>query len=239
MDKFYIEIAGIVVEVNSQFAFLKKICKDFIVEGTKEVDIVAAATEDDRKSEKSFEGEEFTESVYESIAVYRKVGERLPYHNAFVMHGASVAYRGKGYIFTAPSGTGKSTHIKLWMDNLGEQVTVVNGDKPVLRRTDDGFEVCGTPWAGKEGWKNNIKVPVGGICFITRGKENKIKRINPQDAFLRMIHQIYLTRDPAAKDKTFELLDKLLLEIPLYLLECDMSKEAFATSFEAMTGEKI
>ena len=94
------------------------------------------------------------------------------------MHGAVVAWKNQGYLFTAPSGTGKSTHLALWKKYLGDQAEVINGDKPILKVTEDEVWVYGTPWAGKEQWQVNKKVALKGICFLERGEKNSIQKID-------------------------------------------------------------
>ena len=92
-----------------------------------------------------------TESEAEILCIYRAIAEKLPLYNRFVMHGAAISFEDKAYIFTAASGTGKSTHIRLWRKAFGNPVGIVNGDKPVIEIKDDGTSlVYGTPWAGKE-----------------------------------------------------------------------------------------
>ena len=106
----------------------------------------------------------------------------------------------------------------------------------------DGKETIwayGTPWAGKEGWQKNRKAQLNGICFLKQAEENRIRRVNPQELLSRMICQIYFPDNPETAGKTMELMDRLLTDIPLYLLECDMSKEAVRCSFEMLTGKQM
>lgn len=238
MQTFYIKIADLVVKMNAENSSLVEFCKKYIVCKVCDPHIVANATENLLNGKGC--GEEYLSEAYcEAIRLYKSVAEQLPQFDRFVLHGAAITVDGKGYIFTAPAGTGKSTHIKLWLDNLGERAEVINGDKPILRKNGEEFEIYGSPWAGKEGWHNNISAGLNGICFITRGVENKITKIPPRNAVARILKQIYMPEDKVARDQTFVLMDQLLKNVPLYLLECDMSKEAFVTSFEAMTGEKF
>ena len=98
------------------------------------------------------------------------------------MHGAAIAFDGAAYLFTAPSGTGKTTHVRLWRQYLGSRVTVVNGDKPFLSLEPDGtVRVWGSPWAGKERWQSPISVPLCGVCLLERGTD-RICRLPPEQA---------------------------------------------------------
>lgn len=141
----------------------------------------------------------------------------------------------------APSGKGKSTHIKLWMDTRGLDATVINGDKPILRldKTPEGnpqIIACGNPWAGKEEWQTNTSAPLAGLCFLTRGSVDECHRISSTEAFDSAVRQIYMPSEPSTAISTLDFVDVLLQTVPLYRLSCTMDKTAFKASFEAMTG---
>lgn len=176
---------------------------------------------------------------YEDL--YRFAVEELPKHGSFIAHAAVVEYDGLAYAFMAPSGTGKSTHMKLWMDTLGPEATVINGDKPILRLDktpagDPQVIACGSPWAGKEGWQTNTSAPLAGLCFLTRGSADECHRISPTEAFDSAVRQIYMPSDPVSAIRTLDFVDVLLRTVPLYQLSCTMNKTAVKASFEAMTG---
>ena len=176
---------------------------------------------------------------YEDL--YQFAVEELPKHGSFITHAAVIEYDGLAYAFMAPSGTGKSTHIKLWMDTLGPAATVINGDKPILRldKTPTGEPqviACGSPCAGKEGWQTNASAPLAGLCFLTRGNTDECHRISPAEAFDSAVRQIYMPSDPVSAVMTLDFVDVLLQTVPLYRLSCTMNKTAVKASFEAMTG---
>lgn len=178
-------------------------------------------------------------NLYEDL--YQFAVEELPKHGSFIAHAAVVKYDGFAYAFMAPSGTGKSTHIKLWMDTLGPEATVINGDKPILRmdKTPTGkpqIIACGSPWTGKEGWQTNTSVPLAGLCFLTRGSTDTCHHISPTEAFDSAVRQIYMPSDPTSAIRTLDFVDVLLQTVPLYQLSCTMNKTAAKASFEAMTG---
>ena len=153
------------------------------------------------------------------------------------MHGAVIGYHGKAYAFIAPSGTGKSTHIRLWKRCIGNEVFPVNGDKPILKLENDVFHAYGTPWAGKEGWQTNVGLPLGGICIVSRGRSNSIEALTPDSSLAMLMRQIYIPPIMPAAIESMELVDKLVGKVPVFRLFCDMSEEAVKTSFEALTGE--
>ena len=141
VEKFYLKIAELVAEIDSNYSSAKRRCVDYIVDAPERVDIVAKTSPNEIAVEKSKSAQDFSDEYCEFVCLYRSIAEKLPFFDGFVFHGAAVEVNGKAYVFTAPSGTGKSTHIKLWMDALGEKVRVINGDKPILRKKDGGFIV--------------------------------------------------------------------------------------------------
>ena len=178
-------------------------------------------------------------NLYEDL--YQFAVEELPKHGSFIAHAAAVEYDGLAYAFMAPSGTGKSTHIKLWMDTFGPDATVINGDKPILRldKTPEGepqIVACGSPWAGKEGWQTNTSAPLAGLCFLSRSNADSCHRISTAEAFDSAVRQIYMPSDPVSALRTLDFVDVLLQSVPLYRLSCTMKKTAVKASFEAMTG---
>ncbi len=181
-----------------------------------------------------------SQNMLARTALLRQIAEIGPQLGLYVAHMAVVEYRGLAYAFAAPSGTGKSTHLRLWTQTLGADVTVINGDKPILRLSDASASPAiiayGTPWAGKEGWQTNTSAPLAGLCLLTRGAQDECRRISPVEALPRAMRQVYMPEDPISAALTLDFLDVLLREAPLYQLTCTMERSAVKASFEAMTG---
>lgn len=247
---FKIKMADFVIEIDNKYNFISNFCSKYKYEG-EECDLYASCTEEDISNE--FEISKQDEEVYnslitmdeekrrgylESICIYRAICLQLPERDAFVMHAATIEVDGLAYAFTARSGTGKSTHISLWRKYLGERVKVVNGDKPIVRLIDGVFYAYGTPWCGKEGWNNNVSVPLKGICFIERATENRIEKMPLSDAASRIMKQILMPKEPMGAIKTLELLDKMLNNVNCWLLGCNISIEAAEIAYKAMSGGK-
>lgn len=237
VDFFYIKIAGLTVEMRAKYPFVKKLCRDYLVEPVQKPDIVAFATDEEIQKE-MVEGDGFSPAYCESVCLYRAIAEKLPYFNKFVFHGASISYGERGYLFAAPSGTGKSTHIKLWFELLGDSTQIINGDKPILSVDNGNVFICSTPWAGKEGWQRNVSYPLASICLLSRGEENSISRISPSEHFNEIIRQIYIPFDSEARLKTLELLDIIAKQVDFYNLYCNMSLDAARTAFDTMVVNK-
>lgn len=239
MENFTLKLADRIIETHTRYSYCMKQCRDYLAEATR-ADIIAETT-DEAIEEMRGELEGLSCGYAEHLCIYRSIAEQLPFHNRMVFHGAVISCRGDGYLFTAPSGTGKTTHISLWKKYLGENVDIVNGDKPILSVEEHGggslqVTAWGTPWAGKENWQKNCSAPVKGICFLEQSREKRIFRLRPEDCILRLMRQVYLPSDERAAGRTLELLDKMISFVPLYLLKCDISEEAVRVSFEALTG---
>lgn len=232
---FYIKLANQTIQIHCNYPYSYQLCRDYIVPA-QQADFSVAVTEADIAREK-LDSPEFSNGYLEGICLYRKIAEQLPVRNRMVFHGAAIQYGTKGLIFTAPSGTGKSTHIGLWKKYYKDAVKVVNGDKPVLSVEDSGVKVWGTPWAGKEGWQRNCSADLSALCFLKRGTENRIRRLKPEECLNDLMGQVYLPEDMEAAACTLELLDRLLKKVPVFSLECDISEEAVRCSFRALIGE--
>lgn len=124
---------------------------------------------------------------------YMESGEWFYTHllrfGGMMLHASAVEYEGKAYLFSGPSGVGKSTHKNLWLQTLGEQVRVLNDDKPALRFVDGKWYVYGTPWCGKDGINLNDRAPLAGICFLKQGEENRIRRLERGEAISMLMFQ--------------------------------------------------
>ncbi len=232
------EFAGKCVEITHIYPEFAIMAKDY-VGGTKP-EFSIAVTQADIDRERLQEDAQYdTDSYLETLVIYRKLCEQLVEKDVLLIHGAAIAVDGKVYLFTAPSGTGKTTHIKLWKKKFGDQAIIVNGDKPLLTITPEEIRVWGTPWDGKEHWSTNMNVPIGGICQIGRAKENTITRIDPGEALQRLFTQTYRPTTPEKMQKTVQLLTQIVARVPFWELNCNMTDEAAEVSYAAMKGETL
>ena len=231
-NRFNIEISGLCVRMNAQYPFAFHHCRNYIIPDGASFDIDAVCSADEITREMTAYNVPHSEAYCECICLYRAIAEQLPMLDRFVFHGAAVEIGGRGYIFTAPSGTGKTTHVELLLKNYPENVAIVNGDKPIVHVTDGGARVCSTPWAGKEGMNRNVSRDLAGIVLLRRGEVNRIREVQPSDHFAAIMAQTYFPGDALARVRTLELLDKLAKQVKFYVLECNISDDAAKTSFE-------
>ena len=160
--------------------------------------------------------------------------------DGFMLHSSGIAYENKAYLFSAASGTGKSTHTEIWQKVFGEDnAVIINDDKPAVRMVDGKFYAYGTPWSGKSDKNLNIKVPLQGICFIERSKNNHIERITSKEALLLIFNQTVRPPELDIMDKLIVILDSLLKTVPVYKLGCNMEDEAAIVSYNGMKDGKV
>ena len=235
MKMLKVRFAGIPIELSSNSDFMERFCKDYLCDGKPLFSV--SVTEDKINEELQNADEPTTFDYAEALCLYREIAEKLPIYDRTVFHGAAIEFGGKAYIFTAPSGTGKTTHIGLWKRYLGDKVKIINGDKPILSLSDGKITVHGTPYAGKEGWQTNVSAQLGGICFLSQGKKNEITAVEPKDAFTQLFLQTYKPQTEEAMRKTVEIL-RTLCTVPCFAFSCNMTEDAVKTSFEALTNEK-
>ena len=159
---------------------------------------------------------------------------RLLRYNGLMLHASAAALGGRAYLFSGPCGRGKSTHTRLWQQTFGEAVQVFNDDKPALRRLDGRWYAYGTPWCGKDGINLNQKWPLGGICFLEKSQENRIRRLSAAEALPLILAQTTYRLPPQYMELLLASLDSLLREIPVFLLENRPEEAAARLSFETM-----
>lgn len=230
-----LKLAGLTVRIDARYPYLPLLCRDYTVpEGEPELTI--CATEEDLLREGAALPQA-SPGYLESVAVYRKLCDALALRGVVLLHAAVLVTDGRAYAFTAKSGTGKSTHLKLWMDMLGDRAFVLNGDKPLMRLGEDGqVWIYGSPWCGKEGWNRNTSAPLGALCFLERDMVNRIAPLPPEEGVERILPQLLRPSTPEGVLRTLSLADECLRRVPLFLLGCNISPEAAALSYAAMHG---
>jgi len=240
--EFTVNLAGINIAVRSLFDEVYDFCRDYLTE--RPADITVTVTPDDLLYERKLNVREaqiegiqvvdYTDSYLETLAVYRKIVTKMLEFDTFLMHGAVVAVGDKAWLFTAPSGTGKTTHINLWLKNIPGSY-VVNGDKPLIHIGDE-CTVYGTPWAGKERMNRNVGVKLCGIGVLNRGLENHIEKVPMNQILPVLIQQSYRPKTRVELEKTLSLLNRLGRKIPMYQLYCNMNDEAALTAYNVLSG---
>ena len=231
-------LADLNIDIRNRYKHTSYQCAGYEAPAGSVPDVTVAVSEEDHARLVASKPE-FGPGYLESIEIYRRLCTAILPFDAFFVHAAVVEVDGCAYAFSATSGTGKSTHISLWKEYFGDRVRIINGDKPILRRAQDGsFTAYGTPWCGKEGWNENRSAPLAAICFIERSAENYIHRLPPEKAVDRILQQLLRPKTAKEMDMTLALTDTLLRTVPIFVLGCNISREAAELSFSTLTAEK-
>ena len=151
-------------------------------------------------------------------------------HNGMMLHSSCVEKDGFAYLFSARSGTGKSTHTHLWLKNL-EGTRIINDDKPALIYDNGKWYACGTPFSGKTDENIDVKIPVRAITFLHRSEENTVKKIPPFQAVSLLIEQTIKPADRSLAENMLELADLLLREVPVFSLGCNLQDDAAVVAY--------
>ena len=143
-----------------------------------------------------------------------------------LFHAAVVSHEGKAYMFLGPSGTGKSTHARLWLKYIGG-TELVNDDNPVVRVGGGSATVYGTPWSGKTPCYRNVSYPLGGIVLLSQAPYNKIRRLDGIEAYAALMPSISGKRwDAQIADGLHQTENALAMNVPVWHLECLPVEEA-------------
>lgn len=138
------KIAGLLINISCKSDYTKKLLADYLSHSQSCQFTIEITAEDIKKEQNIVDG--YSYGMYEATAVLRKLSSiMLLSCNGVLLHSAVIAFKGKAYAFTAPSGTGKTTHIKIWQKCLGSEVEIINGDKPFIRYIDGIPVVFGSP----------------------------------------------------------------------------------------------
>lgn len=243
MYTFNFFIAGFVIHAETFHTRPKAICRDYIVNDTpSDIDICITEKDIDLdriEYEAIFDIFDPWEGFLEVSTLCRLVTERLIDYDTILLHGATIAVDQKAYIFSAPSGTGKTTHILKWLKNL-RQSTVVNGDKPFLKFEKNGtVNACGSPWAGKENMNTNKIVPLKSIVLMERAEENYIEQISFAEAFPKLLQQVYHPKDEGKMRKTLHLLQRLNTAVSFWRFQCNNFKDdCFEVAYNALVRKQ-
>lgn len=229
----YYKIAGLYVAMDSYGRTVEQ-AKPYLIEKPDKVDIIISSYRDHMKERQPLLSDDDAEYMGTGASFHKQ----LLNFEGFRLHSSAVVVDGKAYLFSAPSGTGKSTHTSLWMRLFRDKAYILNDDKPSVRRIDGKWYAFGSPWSGKNDISANACVPLAGICMIERGAENEIRPYEAREAVRKLITQLNRPKAAEYRIKLLELLDGFIQDVPIWRLECNMDIGAAIVSYEAMSGKK-
>ena len=244
MIEFSIKIASRVIAITAIFDSSREYCKAYLCD--EEPDFMINITASDILFEREkynqtdlLEGNcsrNLPDAQLEITAIQRKIAAMMFAYDTLLFHGSVVAVDGRAYLFTAKSGTGKSTHTQLWRRLLGDRAVMVNDDKPFLRITAENVLACGSPWNGKHKLGTNVEVPLKAICILERAKENTMESISAKEALSMLLQQANRPTDPQLLDQFLLMIDAIVCRVSFYRLKCNMDLTAAELSYSVMSS---
>lgn len=156
--------------------------------------------------------------------------------DGFILHAAFIQNNGKAILFTAPSGTGKSTQAELWNRYRGAEI--INGDRTIVRKTKNGFAACGIPFSGSSGYCKNAEIPLAAIVYLGQSSTNTISLMNGIVAFRKIWEQITVPIwNKDAVEYISDMIVAMFEEVPVYYLACTADERAVnVLETELLTG---
>jgi hypothetical protein len=226
-------IAGLKTEFEPRYDFLRERARAYEADFDSSETDIKLALSDEYLQKRFEESPYFPIDQHEYFWLGQGFNNKLIDFNGIMLHSSCVEKDGYAYLFSADSGTGKSTHTHLWLKNL-PGTRIINDDKPILIKEKDVWYACGTPFSGKTDENINVKVPVRAITFIKRGSENKVSKLPVNEAIKLLFGQ---TIRPARQEralKVLEAVDSILRSVPVFSLECNMDDDAAFTSYNGI-----
>lgn len=231
------KIADVIVEFDTKFDMLSSRAAKYRVPKNTKGNFKIIVEEKDMQKELN-ENPGFTPELAEYMLAGNTFYRTLLNYQGCVLHASAVVVDNEAYLFSAPCGTGKSTHTSLWLRYLANKKPyILNDDKPAIRIMGDGIYAYGTPFSGKHDINVDKKVKLKAICFLEQAKNNSIRKVEPKEAIGLFLGQTFRNLEKEEMVKFFDLLDGILNEIPIYKLSCNMSEEAVQLSYRTMRGE--
>lgn len=230
----YYTIAGLTVEMDSFGKTLAR-AKTYSCEPVKKADIQIAVNRKDLQLRQPQLSEDDCEYLCTGADFYTK----LLAFDGMMLHASALIKDGKAYLFTAPSGTGKSTHTALWKEAFGETVQMLNDDKPAMRLENGVWYAYGTPWSGKYDISTNARAPIAGIALLERAADNSVAPVSGKEAIAAILEQTIRPSDAVLLMKLLKLLDDLMGQVPIWRLHCNMEPDAAHTAYKTMQKGRV
>lgn len=225
------EIAGLKIEMNPRFERLTRQSASYESSGEPVMKV-----EPDPHDEMRVVMQRPSESEREYICCSAAFCREIVPFGRFFLHASAVVYEGEAYLFSASSGTGKSTHTALWQKLFSESY-ILNDDKPVIWPEKEQITVWGTPFAGKTNLQVNRGVLLKGICFLEQGSENWIQRVPEDKALARMLNHTWRPKDKERMNRLLDLMEQVVTQVNIYEMSCTREPEAAELSYRVMKGK--
>lgn len=242
MIEFNVKIAEETAKIRCRYpsnhAFFKAYLTDepesFVIEPTEDDIRLIAANFQKMVQKRGEKSRDYGGFFYENNAIHSLLTAELLKRGVLLIHGAAIAVDGQAYLFTARSGTGKSTHTRLWRELFGSRVTMINDDKPLLRPTKNGVTVYGTPWDGGEGLNTNTQAPLKAIIKLERGEENSIRPLKTSEMIPEFFAASLRGQTSLEITHSMDLQSRILSAVKLYSMKCTPTIDAARVAAKAL-----
>lgn len=171
------------------------------------------------------------------FALWMAYGIRALQYGRVLVHSSAVVSGGRAYLFLGESGTGKSTHTRLWVENIPD-ATLLNDDSPVISLEEDGIRVYGSPWSGKTPCYRTESFPLGAITRLSQAKCNEIRRLGVAAAFGALHPSLppAFNYDKSLSDLLAKIESDIIANVPICAMSCLPDKEAAMTSYSHLSS---
>lgn len=233
------KIGDIVVQMNCKSSFLNRQCEPYRL-GKDCLELPEIELSYTSEIREKYRDTMESDTMFEYNYTLSSYAEQIVGYDGFCFHASALSVDGEGILFSADSGTGKSTHAGLWEKYLKEhEIVRLNDDKPVIRMFGERPVVYGSPWAGKHSIHTNASAPVKALVFLEQGADNEIERISSKQAFPLVFSQVLGGKSSQEQVmRLMELLDRFMRIVPIYKLKCNISEEAALTVYRYIWEEK-
>lgn len=230
------KFADLIIALDNKYDYLPKQCAEYEHIADASADLTVCVPQEQIIRERDLMPVPCSDGYLESVCAYRTLCQQLPVYDAFLLHGSVIDFGGRGIVFSANSGVGKTTHTMLWQQVYGKRMRIINGDKPIVRFLEGVPYAYGTPWAGKEKFQCNDRVRLTDLCFIERSTENQVFQIKPEECIHVVMQQVLIPSDPRMAVQTLQLLDRLLSFCRLWVIRCNISEDAAILAHDTILG---
>lgn len=233
MMKSY-KICDLVVNMDLKYSMIRDRAEKYLIEKSDSPDVIIESDEYSISRIKEI-APHLSKAECEVIHTTSMFYRRLLSYDGFMLHSSAVCVDNKAYLFSANSGTGKSTHTTQWLKLFGDKAYIINDDKPALKIENGNVYVYGTPWSGKSDLNLNVRVPLQGICVLERSEKNFIEPLDKGVAVYKLMNQTLRPPFEAHMDKLLSLLDIVITKTPIWRMGCNISTEAAQMAYDAMS----
>lgn len=219
---FDIRIAELNVRIENRYDLILGKCQSYLTSGCVPPDLTIGMTETEIQTLQAnvlkCDGKAISEPEAEYDGTHYRMYPDLYRFQAFWLHACVIAMDGWGYAFSARPGTGKTTHAMEWLKKFPDKARIVNGDNPIIRKKDGIYIAYGTPFPGKEGYNENRSVPLKGLCFLHRAETNRIERMDPAIAMMRLFWDNWCIRRMGEEcvQSNLDLYNDFVEQVPIY-----------------------